>query len=263
MKSVIILKSESESTEEYVEQLKKHKLNPVFVPTLGFAFRQLDVLKERLNDSEKYSGLILTSPRSVDAIREALGNAPIPEGWKKLHNYSVGEATHHLAMMNLNQLYTKGKETGTSGTLADYILENFEGDKKKPFLYPCGNMRTDTLLAKLLAVGFTFEPLTVYETVCHPDLDENLKNAMNTENVEYLAFFSPSGVDCTYEWFTKNNLSMEKKKLVAIGPSTRRAIQNKGLDVYKVAEKPTVECLIKVLIDPNACRPKYEPKDEE
>lgn len=262
MKTVIILKSESESSEEYADMLKKNKFNPIFVPTLGFGFKQLDALREKLLAPEKYSGIILTSPRTIDAVREALGDKELAEEWKSLHNYSVGEVTHHLAMTTLNKLYTKGKETGNSSNLADFIKENFDGNKSLPFLFPCGNLRTDALLSKLLACGYTFDPITCYETICHPDLAENLTKAMSLDNVEYLAFFSPSGVNATHEWFEKNNLNMDKKKLVAIGPSTRRAIESCGLKVYSTAEKPTVECLVKVLINPQACRPKLE-LDEE
>ena len=262
MKTVIILKSESESSEEYADMLKQNKFNAIFVPTLGFGFKQMDILRAKLLAPENYTGLILTSPRTVDAVREALGDTPLPEEWKSLHNYSVGEVTHHLAMTTLDHLYTKGKETGNASNLADFIKENFDGNKALPFLFPCGNLRTDALLSKLLACGFVFEPVTSYETICHPDLAENLTKAMASDNVEYLAFFSPSGVNCTHEWFDKNNLSMSKKKLVAIGPSTRRAIESKGLTVYSTAEKPTVEFLVKVLINPEACRPKVE-MDEE
>ncbi|KAL5285952.1 UROS family protein [Megaselia abdita] len=259
MKTVILLKSETDSSDVYGRILEANNFKAIFVPTLGFGFKNLENLKTKLEHPESYSGIIFTSPRSVDAVRGALGpDTPMPEGWFKLFNLSVGEVTHNLAMSTLNQLHTKGKDTGNANNLSDFIKTNYEGSKSLPFLFPCGNLRTDTLITKLAESGFLSDAFEVYETICHPDLGDNLKKALEEPNVEFMAFFSPSGVNCTYEYFQKNNLSFEGKKLIAIGPSTRKCIEGKGLEVYSVAEKPTVDYLIKVLINPNECRPKLE-----
>uniref|UniRef100_T1H6K5 Uroporphyrinogen-III synthase n=1 Tax=Megaselia scalaris TaxID=36166 RepID=T1H6K5_MEGSC len=246
--TVILLKSETESSDVYGRLLEANNFKAIFVPTLGFGFKKLDELKKKLEHPEKYAGIIFTSPRSVDAVRGALGEDP---NARMLCNYSVGEVTHNLVMSTLNQLFTKGKETGNANNLSEFIKDGFDGNKSLPFLFPCGNLRTDTLITKLSECGFQLDAFEVYETICHPDLGENLKKALEEENVEFMAFFSPSGVNCTYEYFQKNNLSFNGKKLIAIGPSTRKCIEGKGLEVYSVAEKPTVDYLIKVLINPN------------
>lgn len=264
MKTVILLKSETDSSDTYGRILEANNFKAIFVPTLGFGFKNLDELKKKLEHPENYSGIIFTSPRSVDAVRSALGeDIPIPDGWFKLCNYSVGEVTHNLVMSSLNQLHTKGKDTGNASNLSEFIKSNFEGNKSMPFLFPCGNLRTDTLITKLTESCFNVDACEVYQTICHPDLADNLKRALEQDNVEFMAFFSPSGVNCTYEYFIKNNLSFDGKKLIAIGPSTRKCIEGKGLEVYSVAEKPTVDYLIKVLINPNECRPKLELETDE
>lgn len=264
MKTVLLLKSESESSDTYGRILEANNFKSIFIPTLGFGFKNLEDLRTKIEHPENYSGIIFTSPRSVDAVRGALGeDVPIPEGWFKLCNYSVGEVSHNLVMSTLNQLHTKGKDTGNASNLSEFIKENFEGNKSLPFLVPCGNLRTDTLIIKMAEAGFKLDAFEVYETICHPDLGENLKKALEEENVEFMAFFSPSGVNCTYEYFIKNDLSFKGKKLIAIGPSTRKCLEGKGLEVYSVAEKPTVDYLIKVLINPSECRPKLELEMDE
>lgn len=262
-KTVIILKSESESSENYAKQLIEKNFNPIFVPTLGFGFKKLDELKEKLLKPNMYSGIIFTSPRSVEAIKEALNNTIIPDDWKMLHNYCVGEVTHNLVWSTLNELNAKGKETGNASNLADYINEHFDGNKSLPFLFPCGNLRTDTLLSKLTQQGFSIDACEVYETISHPDLNENLNKALTLGNVEYLAFFSPSGVNCCYDYFQKNNIKLDDKKLIAIGPSTRKCIEGKGLKCYRTCEKPSVEYLIKVLLNPDDDTDNIKTKEAE
>ena len=253
-RTVIIFKSESDSTEVYAAELKRHHFNPIFVPTLVFGFKNLEKLHAKLQHPDDYEGLIFTSPRCVEAVVKALDKQELPGAWKMLHNYAVGEVTHNFALTELQQLFTHGKATGNARNLADFIVDNHEGTKDMPFLLPCSNIAQDTLNIKLRENGYRVDACEVYETKCSPDLPELMDKALQAENIEYLAFFSPSGVNCTYEYFKAKGLAMDKYRLVAIGPSTRRALESKGLKVYCTAERPTVEHLIKVLINPQECR---------
>ncbi|XP_065364574.1 uroporphyrinogen-III synthase [Calliphora vicina] len=253
-RTVIIFKSESESTDVYAAELQHHYFNPIFVPTLTFAFKNLEKLRAKLQHPDDYEGMIFTSPRCVEAVVKALDTQELPGGWKMLHNYAVGEVTHNFALTELQQLFTHGKTTGNARNLAEFIIDNHDGTKDLPFLLPCSNIALDTLNIRLREDGYRVDACEVYETKCSPDLAEKMDIALKAENVEFLAFFSPSGVNCAYEYFNARNISMDKYRLVAIGPSTRRAIENKGLKVYCTAERPTVEHLIRVLINPEECR---------
>ncbi|XP_037726539.1 uroporphyrinogen-III synthase [Drosophila subpulchrella] len=255
-RTVIIFKSESESSDLYAETLERHDFNPVFVPTLSFGFKNLEQLRAKLQTPDKYAGIIFTSPRCVEAVAEALSLGELPGGWKMLHNYAVGEVTHNLALSSLDQLFTHGKQTGNARALGEYIVDTFDGSRALPLLLPCGNLATDTLLSKLAENGFSVDACEVYETRCHPDLGANVERALEVygESMEFLAFFSPSGVNCAQQYFGSKQISMDKWKLVAIGPSTRRALESQGLKVYCTAERPTVEHLVKVLLNPQDSR---------
>ncbi|XP_013109708.1 uroporphyrinogen-III synthase [Stomoxys calcitrans] len=253
-RTVIIFKSESESTDVYAAELKHHFFHPIFVPTLSFGFKNLEKLCAKLQHPDDYEGIIFTSPRCVEAVCKALDKQELPGGWKMLRNYAVGEVTHNMVHDHLQQLFTHGKQTGNARALAEFIIEAFEGDKDKPLLIPCSNLAQDTLTVMLKEDGFRIDACEVYETKCSPDLSEKMDEALKAENIEFLAFFSPSGVNCASEYFKAKNIPMDKYRLVAIGPSTRRALENKGLKVYCTAERPTVEHLIKVLINPQESR---------
>lgn len=253
-RTVIIFKSESESTEVYAETLLGHNFQPLFVPTLSFGYKNLAELRAKLMEPDRYAGIIFTSPRCVEACAEALQHSELPGGWKLLHNYAVGEVTHNLALTTLQQLFTHGKQTGNARNLGDFIVDTFDGSRNLPLLLPCGNLATDTLLSKLAENGFCVDACEVYETKCNPQLGECMERALKAENIEFLAFFSPSGVNCANEYFKAHQIVPDQWKLVAIGPSTRRALEALGLKVFCTAERPTVEHLVKVLLNPQDSR---------
>lgn len=249
-KKIVLLKSESESVESYKNQLREHDFEPIFIPTLEFRFKQLDVLKEKLAKPDEYAGIIFTSPRSVEACEQAIKGGKLDTRWFELHNYCVGECTHNL-IHSLFGLNTRGKHTGSANSLTEFIFENLEGARlTKPFLFPCGNLKQDTLQLKLIDYGYFIEPIESYETVAHSELEENLREALADDTGgSYLAFFSPSGVNSVNMIAQKLNVNLLKHKLIAIGPSTRKCLENSDLRVYKTAEKPSVEYLVKALID--------------
>lgn len=247
MQKVLLLKSENENSDNYVKLLCEKNFDPVFVPTLEFVFINLDRLGSELKNFENYSGLIFTSQRSVQAIKLASKDDGLPLAWSELNNYCVGEATFNSITTELG-IESKGRETGNASSLADFIRDDlvagsFSG---KPFLFPCSNLKQDILQKKLEEYGFSLNPVTAYETVAHPDLEEHLKNKIDGD-LEFLVFFSPSGVVFSNEIIKRLRLDVAMVKLVAIGPSTAKAIEKAGWSVHKTSAKPTPESLVQVL----------------
>lgn len=249
MKRVVILKSESESSDSYATLLRENNFDPIFVPTLGFGFKNLEKLKEKLNEPENYAGIVFTSPRSVEACEQAIKGTNFDKRWNELHNYCVGDVTHNMIHVSLD-MNARGKQTGNANNLAVYIFESLEGHRLQyPFLFPCGNLKQDTLQLKLLDYGYFMDPIEAYETAAHPDLEMNLRKALIDDKAEYLAFFSPSGVNFVNAILKKLEIQMSDYKLIAIGPSTRKSLESNDLKVFKTAEKPSVEFLVKALLD--------------
>lgn len=248
-KKVVILKSESESSETYATLLKENNFEAIFVPTLEFGFKNLDTLRAKLEEPENFSGIIFTSPRSVEACEQAVKQTHFDKKWKELYNYCVGDVTHNIVHTALD-MNTRGKATGNANNLAEYIFDSLDGERLTlPFLFPCGNLRQDTLQLKLLQLGYFIEAVEVYETVAHQQLEENLRRALIDDHAEYLAFFSPSGVTHTKAVLQKLDIDLANYKLIAIGPSTRKCLESNELPVYKTAEKPSVEYLVKALLE--------------
>lgn len=78
-----------------------------------------------------------------------------------------------------------------------FVLDHIDELKyDKPFLFPHGNLKTDTLRTHFSKVGIGLGEVLVYETIPNPNLRKELADttADFTQIPEYVVFFSPSGV---------------------------------------------------------------------
>lgn len=224
---VLLLKAEKsdESSDKYEVMLTEKGFTVKHLKTLEFAYKNLNELEERLENPQNYNGIIFTTPRSVRAVKEAIGDESLRAEWKEGHklNYVVGEATFKAALNELG-LECKGQDSGNATNLAElilcgkiefisvrdlliYIILNFldKDEITKPFLFPCGNLKTDTFIDRLSKQKIDMEALTVYDTIPSCSLDEDFccitSNFM--EVPEYFVYFSPSGVHNTVKYIEK------------------------------------------------------------
>lgn len=239
---IVIFKAESGSFDKYTKVLHGSEIEVELIPSIEFKFKNIEQLAAKLRSPEAYSGVVFSSPRCAQATKlcnEELSN------WKSKLNFSIGETTYAEALSSL-QLETVGKNSGNAQALGEYILKNHQ--VPLPLLYPCGNLKQDTL-GNILEGKISLEPVEVYETVPHVDLQKNLLRVLEDPNLEVLVFFSPSGVNfCTkISEDCKKMTEFSQKKIVSIGPSTTKAIQAKSLKVYAQAETPSPEGLLMAL----------------
>ncbi|CAH2006414.1 unnamed protein product [Acanthoscelides obtectus] len=196
-KSVLLLKSQKDegANDKYEDLLKSNGFKVCQVKTLIFDFKNIDWLKDKLLNSEKYAGIVFSSPRCVQAVCLAIeDNREVMDNWQAKYNYVVGEATYSEALEKTG-LRCKGKEAGNAANLAKIILQ-CKDQLEKPLLFPHGNLKTDTLKNELGKEGVDIEGVLVYETIPNPGIEAEIKRATNDfSNIqEYIVFFSPSGV---------------------------------------------------------------------
>ncbi|XP_054258634.1 uroporphyrinogen-III synthase-like isoform X4 [Macrosteles quadrilineatus] len=240
--SVLIFKAIADDLgdkDPYVSALTEQGYSVLTVPVLELKYRNLIVLKEKLDRPEKYGGMILSNPRCVQAIAEAVGGAEgLPEEWRERPAYTVGETTAQLAS-ELLELDTSDTASANAASLASIIL------KKRslyPLLLPSGNVNLDTMDRLLSKGGVPTDLVEVYTTVPHPRVEENLRSVLEQSIPHYIVYFSPSGVHTSYP-ILKEAVDVEKTKWISIGPTTGAAIESYGIKVSASAAKPTPECL--------------------
>lgn len=237
MKKVVLFKSVS---EDYKKAFSDKNFETVFVEPLQFDLLNLSKLSEKLDDGE-YDGVIFTSPRAIEATSKCWNPSRFVL-WSKKKVYTVGEGSTKKiqALLGLESL---GAATGNAENLAKQIIN--ENPKSSRFLFPCGNLKSETVVASLQENSINVDALTVYLTKENDNLKTNLIE-LNEHKPTLcgLIFFSPSGCEYIYRQLQtfSNNLSVLPH--FAIGNSTAHKIVNLGAEVAGVAALPKPECIV-------------------
>lgn len=243
---MVLFKSESEGPDKFVQQLQENNFEARFVNCLSFKFKNLEKLCDEIEKVDDYQGLIFTSLRSIQAVQNAVESGPLRlSRWQGKSNYSVGESTSEAAK-NLLGLDTEGSGTGNAQTLASLIVEKHSHEQAKPFLFPSGNLKQETLEKSLNENSIEVQNVEVYETVQHPELESSIKE-LKTAKIDFLVFFSPSGAKFSLPFLQKYELNLDGIKIIAIGPSTKKYLEEINLKCFQMCSKPTPESLLEAL----------------
>lgn len=268
MTSIVLFKAESDKDDkdEFVELLKNNQLKVYSVSPIKFELKNLDCLSERLNDNFRstYSSFIVTSPRVIQILKhlideqkittECLKSIPFitvgPQTYKKLINEFEITPLINNTLENINNV----KELANYlNELSDEFLSKLI-DSTKPMLYPTSDQSKDEL-SGYLNDKFKTEKLICYQTLPNGNLDhelnsifkQHLKQSNHTIENEFLfVFFSPSGVKSVKQQV--NCLKVEQMKSIAIGPTTKSAIEENKLNLIATSAKPTPDCLLETIL---------------
>jgi len=262
---------DSDKPDKFHTALSSEGYSVDTIPVITFKFCNLHFLEERLKDPSKYTGIVFTSQRCIQAIQNCVlqesckpeWDSHLREVWSRKRIFCVGPATTEKALelfappssdtpniQNACKVETGNEATAES--LANRIVEVLDESSEKHLavLYPCGNLKRDALQNILTEGGVETHPLIVYETVENPDLKLILESKSNVlSDFTPFVFFSPSGINSTLPYW-KPQICNGKRSLVALGPTTKAAIlQIPDVDESNVCqcEAPTPQALIKLL----------------
>ncbi|KYM97384.1 PREDICTED: uroporphyrinogen-III synthase-like [Cyphomyrmex costatus] len=249
-KRVILCKGLSEKSnmqEMYIKTLESAGYNCECLQTLQFEFVNISDLRTCLSVADKYSGLILTSPRTVEAVALAIKeDTSILYHWEHMPAYCVGSMTESLARNQLNLQHCVGSQSGNSKQLAEKIVLDIKKDSK-PLLYPCSEIARETISCIVGDSGISIEKIVVYRTLESKTLEQELPKILE-ESPGIFVFFSPSTVEHITAQLKKNFCSIKDIKAVAIGPVTKDALIDSGFNVYATANKPEPAALMQAII---------------
>lgn len=232
---VCLLRSPSADPDPYVVALEENGFRAECVPVLRFSFPSQEKLRARLAEPAGYGGLIVTSPRAVEALAEALRWLPNQSAaWAEKPAYAVGPRT--AAALERLGFAPQGEASGSAEALASHLIRERDGKAgSAPLLFLSGNRRRGALPEALQEGGIAFEEKVVYETRARTDL-----NFSDGEKPAWLAFFSPSGIEAVQ---AARGLAVEDVKRAAIGTTTAAALEKAGWPADAVAQTPTPEAL--------------------
>lgn len=197
-------------------------------------------LKRRFDYYEYDAISIVSTPENMpDEIEHAIvtsQNAAAAIGWtgSKIKNaYCVGPKTT-AACKNL------GADVKVTAPAASILGQMIARDYAHlSFTYLCGNLRLNTLPAKLDAAGVNYNEVTVYETRFNP------RGFAKAQNI--VLFYSPSGVESFAESNRKASYKHDgsiERIAICIGKTTCNAaepffdkvLQSEGTTIEKVVE---------------------------
>jgi len=227
-RDVVLFRSKGES-DRFEVALEGAGFATRFIPVLRFDFVNAEALRNALEHPHAYAGLIVTSPRAVEALVEAMAWLPSENvAWHSKAIFAVGPAT--ASELKRVGFEPTGEESGSAALLADIIVDR---EFDKPLLFLCGRRRLEKLPKRLQESRIAFEELCVYETTERTDL------ALKTDVLpDWVVFFSPSGVDAVR---LDGGWDLEHVRIATIGSSTADAARLSGLHVHAVARNPTPE----------------------
>lgn len=224
---VVWLLRSGDEPDRYEEALSDSGFEPRTIAVLDFERVNASELRRALEHPNKYSGIVFTSPRAVEAFAEAMSWLPSENvAWHTKSIFVVGPRT--AAELRAIGFEPEGEQSGSARMLADYILNR---KPRRPLLFLCGERRRDELPRRLQGGGVPVEEICVYRSRSKPNLEVHA-----LPKPDWLVFFSPSGIEAAQRGF---GFGMADVRIAAIGTTTGSALESAGYRVDAVAAEPS------------------------
>lgn len=188
-------------------------------------------LRERLDNSERYDGIFVTSPVAANVLLKEIRSSSWDFAGKV---YVLGKRAYEiLSKAGFPLVFRESVRTAEE-------LMNHLGDEAfagKRFLFVRGNRSMRTIPRRLEGKA-KLEEVIVYrteESELEPDIKEKVQGLLDNDSVERVCFFSPSGVESFVRTFERRSREI---RAAAIGETTGAAAAEAGFVVDLVSEHP-------------------------
>jgi uroporphyrinogen III methyltransferase/synthase len=185
---------------------------------------------------DRYAWVVFTSARAVTALA---GIASAPEGRPRVAAVGTGTADRLAEVGWPVDVVGHG---GAEALVAEMAAsEDLHGTR---VLFPAASIAHDTLETELAARGAAVDRIEAYRTVpSRPDADTIRRELAG--GVDVVTFASPSAVRSLADSLGQDwPLVLASTKVVAIGPTTLAALEDRGVPNVIVAPEPSVSGLV-------------------
>lgn len=257
--SVILFRGQDpidHGSDQYAIALKAAGVGEVYtIPVLSFEFKNLELLQQQLLDIT-FDGLILTSPRAVEAVQKSFVDDSQLKNfidiWKHKHIFCVGPKTAEELNTRLNlQVSLDPESLGDGHKLGAQVVSFLQAKNVKcKLLLPSSAIGKMYSVEQLRAAGHEVVVSFVYDTIPIPDACDRLMNGVEKSkgSMIILVIFSPSNLNAILPQL-RSVMKEYDLKMIAIGPTTEKAIVEAGIPIWSTCTSPTPEGLIKALRD--------------
>lgn len=174
----------------------------------------------------EHSAVIFTSRNAVDHFFRMCKEmrVTVPDSMKY---FCISEST--ALYLQKYVVYRKRKIFHGQIRFAE-LIDSIKKHKQEKFLLPCSDLLKPSIPTLLEDNNITYSKAMMYRTVCS-DLSD-----LSDVKYDMLVFFSPSGIESLYKNFP--DFEQNSTKIAAFGPTTVKAVEDKGLTVNISAPNP-------------------------
>lgn len=230
--TILVVRSDDSFTR-FLRKSGFDVLNLEMIKTAPLA--DVSELAKAINRIDEYDGIFITSPVAAEILVERLKiNGKAYSG----KVYVLGErARNALHGLDLNVIASENANT------ARELIESFDDAvfAGKNLLFIRGDRSVRTI-PRMLEGKAKVDELTVYRTVeskLDRDLTKDIKDRFENSELEWVCFFSPSGVASFIKFFGNEDLT--KIKGAAIGETTAAAARGLGITIDFISQRATAE----------------------
>ncbi|CAI8274894.1 MAG: uroporphyrinogen-III synthase [Bacteroidetes bacterium MED-G17] len=233
IKTILISQPDPGDKKSSFDKLKEvYKLHVEFRPFIQLEqISGKELRKKRLIITD-FSAIILTSRNAVDnffrVVDELKVELPTTTKYFCL-NEGISMYMQKYTILRKRKLYVS--HSGEKG-----LLELIKTQKKEQFLFPCSNIRQETIPNFMQENDIVFKDAIMYKTV-NADLSD-------LANVYYdiIVFFSPAGIKSLFENFP--DFKQNDTLIAGWGKTTDNAIKKAGLVNNIPAPQPDVPSMV-------------------
>lgn len=244
MKATVLIIREYDKFSQILTQANLEVVNFHAIQTLPV--ENLDELDEKLGEVKSYDGLFLTSPKAAEVFLQRFREKNFAFGGKV---YVLGNRTKTLfenfENANFEIVFRENANT------AEELINSFERQEFawKKFLFLRGDKSLRTI-PELLKNVAAIDEVIVYRTIENSSdkvLVDEIKRKLRENEIDWICFFSPSGIGSYINAFGEN--SLENVKIAAIGETTAGRAAEKKLKVDFISAKANAEDFARGLIN--------------
>ena len=244
-KNIMVTRSRTQSSS-IVEKIMDLGGNPIEIPTIKIEKIEKNIeLENEINNIKNYTYLVLTSKNAVEIFFDKLEEMNLDaRALANLKVCAIGSAT--------------AKEIKSRGINPDIVPEKFVAEslydelkdkltKEDKILIPRAKNARDYLVDKLGEIC-TVKEVHTYESVIDTSRKDEILDILDKEELDYITFASSSSVRNFVEIIGEENLEkINSSKVISIGPITSATARELNIDVYKEAEKATIDKIVEAI----------------
>lgn len=250
-KKKVVITRDKESSKKFIDIVEELGLAAISMPTIRFVEINKESLVESITNINDYEGIIFTSPVAVDIFMNAfLENNIDIRRLAKQKITVIGEKTKK-ALLKYGICPDFMPAKATSEGLLSFIEEQKDQYSKGKYLFPRSSI-ADECIVEQLGRYLKVEILNIYETITDT---ESYYSLDEIKNADYITFTSASTFKGFVSKLEASNIDVKElikdKKIVAIGPITKKAINDYGIKVDLIPNKSTVEDMANIIAQDN------------